>query len=133
MRGEQEVEDKIQTRILVAEDNPINRELIRELLEFRGYVVIEAVNGKEAFEKVLQHAPALVLADIQMPIMSGFDLVDEIRHHPTFARLPVIALTAYAMGGDREKAMQNGFTGYIAKPIDSSRFFAEIERCLNSR
>jgi two-component system cell cycle response regulator DivK len=62
--------------------------------------------------------------------MSGFDLIDEVRHNPSFSSLPVIALTAYAMGGDRERAVQNGFSGYITKPIDSATFFAEITRCL---
>jgi CheY-like chemotaxis protein len=118
------------TKILVAEDNPVNRELIRELLEFRGYEVIEAADGKQAWDLIVREAPALVLADIQMPNMSGFDLVDEIRHNATLSNLPVIALTAYAMGGDRDRAIQNGFNGYITKPIDSAVFFAEIQRCI---
>jgi two-component system cell cycle response regulator DivK len=123
-------EESTKKTILVAEDNPVNRELIRELLELRGYSVIEASDGKEAFEKIHQHSPDLVLADIQMPEMSGFDLVDKVRSDKTFADLPVIALTAYAMWGDREKTERSGFSGYVSKPFNSATFFAEISRCL---
>lgn len=105
-------------RILVAEDNPVNRELIREILSDYEYEVIEACNGQEALEKIKQAKPDLVLLDIQMPILDGYDVLRRIRDNPPSPAPRVIAVTAYAMQGDRDRAMAAGFDDYVTKPID---------------
>ena len=119
------------TTILIAEDNPVNRELIRELLELEGYKVLEVENGEDAFNRVIASPPDLVLADIQMPVLDGFGFVSRVRHHKQVHSLPVIALTAYAMEGDREKALARGFNGYVTKPVERKVLLAEIRRCLS--
>jgi len=116
--------------ILIAEDNPTNRELLRELLEIRGYGVAEACDGKEALAMVEQAPPDLLLLDIGMPLMDGFAVVRKLRENPRFTSLPVVAVTAYAMQGDREKIMNSGFDGYLSKPINSGLLVQELSRLL---
>ncbi len=113
-------------RVLVADDNPVSRELIREILEDNDCEVIEACDGREALEKVRERRPDLALLDIQMPVMDGNAVVRELRADPQLATLPVVALTAYAMQGDRERALALGFNSYITKPIDIQAFRAEV-------
>lgn len=117
--------------ILVADDNPISRELIRETLETRDFTVIEACDGKDALEKIQETNPDAVLMDIQMPAMDGFAVLRAVRSEPRFAALPVLALTAFAMQGDREKALAAGFDGYITKPIDIMLLREEVEQLLS--
>ncbi|PYX50728.1 MAG: response regulator, partial [Acidobacteria bacterium] len=93
------------SKILIAEDNPVNRELLRELLEIRGHTVAEACDGEEALRVIEQTQPDLVLLDIGMPLLDGFGVIRKIRENPRFASMPVVALTAYAMQGDREKIL----------------------------
>lgn len=116
------------TNVLIAEDNPVNRELLRELLESRGYVVHEACDGQEALEKLEQSRPDIVLLDINMPMMDGFATISKIREQPALATLPVLAVTAYAMRGDREKILSSGFNGYLSKPISPVELIAELDR-----
>lgn len=118
--------------VLIAEDNPINRELLRELLEVRGYAVTEACNGQEAVAMVEQGSPDIVLLDIGMPVLDGFGVVRKLRENPRFTSLPVVAVTAYAMQGDREKIMDSGFDGYLSKPVDSKSLIQELERLIVS-
>jgi CheY-like chemotaxis protein len=117
-------------RILLAEDNLPSRELVREILETLGYQVIEACDGGEALDKVRANEPDLVLMDIQMPVMDGFAVLSQLRKEYRFAKLPVIALTAYAMEGDREKILEAGFDGYTTKPINAATLSTEIKRRL---
>lgn len=117
-------------KILVAEDNPASRELLREILVAHGYEVAEVSNGQEALEKIADTRPDLVLLDIQMPILDGFSVVRRLRQDPRFARLRVVALTAYAMRGDRERALAAGFDAYITKPVTVAAIRAQIERFL---
>ncbi len=119
--------------ILVAEDNAVNRELLRELLEARGYAVEEACNGQEALHMIAQSRPDLLLLDLSMPVLDGFSTLRQIRDTPALASLPVLAVTAYAMRGDQEKALQAGFDGYLSKPINSSSLDAELERVWSKR
>lgn len=116
--------------ILIAEDNPTNRELLRELLEIRGYMVAEACNGQEALAMVAQAPPDILLLDIGMPLLDGFAVVRKLRENPRFASLPVVAVTAYAMQGDREKIMHSGFDGYLSKPVNSASLVEELGRLL---
>ncbi|HEY1660633.1 MAG TPA: response regulator [Candidatus Sulfotelmatobacter sp.] len=115
-------------RILIAEDSPVNRELLRELLEMRGHEVLEAVNGQEALDMIAQGRPDLLILDIGMPVLDGFGVIAKVRADPRLMSLPVLAATAYAMRGDRDKVLQAGFDGYVSKPIDSRALTQEIDR-----
>jgi two-component system, cell cycle response regulator DivK len=119
-------------RILVAEDNAVNRELLRELLETRGYNVVEACNGKEALEMMEQGLPDLLLLDISMPVLDGYATVRKIRENPKLSALPVLAVTAYAMQGDKEKILSAGFDGYLSKPVNSRSLAEELDRHLGA-
>lgn len=118
------------SKVLVAEDNLPNRELIREILETCGHEVIEAEDGQQALDRVKQTKPDLVLLDIQMPVLDGYAVLREIRQTPSVADLKIFALTAYAMQGDREKALRSGFDGYLTKPIDIPALMKELQRLL---
>jgi CheY-like chemotaxis protein len=118
------------TKILIAEDNATNRELFRELLEARGYAVDEACDGPEALRMLEQTQPDLLLLDIGMPVLDGFAVVRAIRESPRLAALPVLAVTAYAMQGDRERILSSGFDGYLSKPINAKLLVEELERLL---
>ncbi len=115
-------------KVLVAEDNPANRELIREILELQGYEVLEAKNGLEALEQIEEKLPDLVLMDIQMPLIDGLEAVTKLRSDERFGKLPVIALTAYAMNGDEEKALMAGFDGYLPKPMDVRQLLLYLQQ-----
>ena len=121
------------TRILVAEDNPANRELLRERLEARGYSVTEACNGQEALEMIAQSRPDLLLLDISMPVLDGFATVRKIRENPELSALPVLAVTAYTMQGDRDKVLNAGFDGYLSKPINAQELANALERLFRIR
>jgi CheY-like chemotaxis protein len=121
------------TKILIAEDNAINRELFRELLEARGYAVVEACDGPEALRMLEQSRPDILLLDIGMPVLDGFAVVRAIRKNPNLAALPVLAVTAYAMQGDRERVLNSGFDGYLSKPINAKSLTEELERLLSTR
>ena len=100
--------------ILVADDNTFSRELIRELLEPSGHVVLEAINGADALPLICWCAPDLVFLDLQMPVQDGFGVIRELRKEDRFRKLPVVAVTASAIIGDRERAIAAGFDSYIA-------------------
>ena len=117
--------------ILVADDDPVGRELIREILELQGYRVIEAGDGSVALSSIQAAQPDLVLLDIQMPVLDGFGVIQALRRERQFQSLPVFALTAFAMRGDKENALAAGFDGYIAKPINVSAFRELIRQALS--
>jgi len=117
-------------QVLVAEDNAVNRELLRELLEAEGYDVTEAGDGVEALRMVEQSRPDILLLDIGMPELDGFGVIRQLRANPRSASLRVLAVTAYAMQGDREKILAAGFDGYLSKPINPQFLMQEIERLL---
>lgn len=114
--------------VLIAEDNPVNRELLRELLEIRGYTVAEACDGEEAVRKMYETKPDILLLDLNMPVLDGFETVKRIRRDTRFSSLPILAVTAYAMRGDREKILTAGFDGYLSKPINPSELERELAR-----
>ena len=118
------------TKILVAEDNPSNRELFRELLESWGYEVVEAVDGEAALTVAREATPDAVLLDIQMPLLDGYEVLRRFRQDPKLAHLRVMALTAFAMRGDREKALAFGFNAYHSKPINGQVLKRDIEQLL---
>jgi CheY-like chemotaxis protein len=118
--------------ILIAEDNAVNRELLRELLEARGYTVDEACQGQEALQKISESMPDVLLLDISMPVMDGYTTLKNIRADAGMASLPVLAVTAFAMRGDKEKTEEAGFDGYLSKPIDASALDEALERVWNN-
>ena len=120
-------------KILIAEDSPVNRELLRELLEMQDYEVFEAGNGQEALDMLDQLRPDLLILDLGMPVLDGFGAIRKIRADPMFAGLPVLAATAYAMRGDREKTLEAGFDGYVSKPIEPAALKQEITRLLSTQ
>jgi len=117
--------------ILVADDNAFSRELMRELLESSGHVILEAINGRIALNVIRQRRPDLVFLDLQMPLQDGFSVIQELRSDSRFQKLPVIAVTASAMIGDRERAIAAGFDSYIAKPIDLCEVEAQVQALAN--
>lgn len=117
-------------RILIVEDSADNMKLFRTILGLKGHEVIGLAGGEGLPEAIEQESPELVLMDIQLPGKDGFTLLQEIRKSPS-SKVRVIALTAHAMTGDRERALEAGFDGYITKPIDIRRFPEQIQRALS--
>ncbi|WP_243359880.1 response regulator [Fundidesulfovibrio terrae] len=117
-------------KILVVEDNAPNRELLSFLLHRDGYAVLEAENGNEAVEIARYNKPDLILMDIQMPVMDGVTAMKTLKSSPETSAIRIIAVTSFAMKGDREKALASGFDGYVAKPIDTRAFPGQIRNFL---
>lgn len=113
-------------KVLLVEDNEINREVAQEILQEAGMIVTIAENGREAVNKVKSDLYEVVLMDIQMPVMDGYDATGEIRKDPAFAELPIIAMTANALLADQEKCLQAGMNDHVAKPIDTAQLFRKI-------
>lgn len=114
--------------VLHVEDNFDNRMLVRRLLESCGYQVLEAGNAEKAREVLKVNRPNLILMDINMPDEDGYALTNQIKHMPEQAGVPIVAITANVMKGDRERALSAGCDGYIEKPIDIDRFLEQVEQ-----
>jgi len=119
-------------KILIAEDNPASREFLLELLGAQGYDVKTAEDGESALKKAKQDPPDLLLLDIQMPGMDGYEVLRRLRADPQTAALRIVACTAYAMSGDEERALAAGFNGYITKPIRAAALRTQIERLFSA-
>jgi CheY-like chemotaxis protein len=113
-------------KILLVEDNEVNRRLVEFLLRSKGYQVREATTAQEALDILKTERPDLIVMDIQLPGMDGLEATKKIKEQPEMADVPVVAVTSYAMKGDREKALAAGCVGYITKPIDKLTFIQEI-------
>ena len=116
--------------ILYVEDNPDNRTLVRRILLSEDYRLFEATNALEALEVLKNTKPDLILMDINMPDMDGYTLTAKIKTTPGFERIPILALTANVMRGDKEKTLEAGCDGYIQKPLDIDQLVKEVERFL---
>ena len=114
-------------RVLVVEDNEMNMKLLRDVLVASGYRALEATRGAQAVELARQHVPDLVLMDVQLPDVDGVEVLRRIRTDVRTAFLPVVAVTAQAMDGDRERFLRAGFDGYLPKPIDLDRLLQMVE------
>jgi len=119
-------------KVLVVDDNDVSRELMCAFLQRVCGQLLEAANGREALNLIMETEPDLVLLDIEMPLMDGFAVLERVRSDPRFLRLPVFAVTANAMQGDREKALAAGFDGYITKPIDGAALRKQVAALLGS-
>jgi two-component system cell cycle response regulator DivK len=116
--------------ILSADDNAANRKIIRDLLGKNGYTVLEALNGEEAVAMAEREKPDLILMDIQLPKISGYDAARAIKAKPALAHIPIIAVTSYALSGDDRKAYEAGCDDYIAKPFHPRMMLEKVEKHL---
>lgn len=120
-------------KILIVEDNEINMKLIRTILRSRGYLLVEARDGEEALQSIVIERPDLILMDIQLPKIDGLEATRRIRAMEDLKDTQIIALTAHAMEGDKEKILDAGCDGYIAKPINTRTFISEIEGIMKKK
>jgi two-component system cell cycle response regulator len=120
-------------RILIIEDNPTNLQLMVYLLNAYGHTVLTAVDGEAGLQTVRQEAPDLIICDVQIPKIDGYGVARQLKSHPTLRAIPLIAVTALAMVGDRDRVLAAGFDGYIAKPITPQTFVPEVEAFLGRR
>ena len=116
--------------ILVIEDNTLNLKLVRDVLQHAGYTVVSAPTGEEGVMIAIAQPPDLVLMDLQLPGITGTEALRRLRSHPSSRFVPVVAVTAFAMREDRERAQEAGFDGYVEKPISTRALPAQVERFL---
>jgi two-component system cell cycle response regulator DivK len=117
--------------ILYIEDEPGNRMLVRRVLEAEGFVVSEAANGLSGLEIATQTEPDVILLDINLPEIDGYDLAKQFRETPNLSEVPILAITANVMHGDRERTLEAGCDGYIQKPIDVDQLPEQVRAALN--
>ena len=117
--------------VLVVEDNDINMKLLHDVLEVQGYNVLQAKDGMEGWRIAREHRPDLILMDIQLPSISGLEATKRLKADETLKSIPVIAITAFAMAGDKEKFLEGGCDAYIPKPISIPNFLQTVERFAN--
>jgi len=115
-------------RILIVEDNPLNMKLLRDVLEAHGYETITTGEGGAALTLACERQPDLILMDLQLPDISGFDAVRQLKDDASTRTIPVVAVTAFAMSGDERKALNSGCDAYVAKPISLHKFIEVVER-----
>jgi two-component system cell cycle response regulator len=119
-------------RILVIEDNPTNLELMTYLLKAFRHTTLSARDGEEGLEVVRRESPDLIICDVQLPRLDGYEVARQLKSHPALCTIPLVAVTAFAMVGDRDKVLAAGFDGYIAKPIAPETFVGQVEAFLRS-
>ncbi len=119
-------------RVLVVEDNEKNMKLFRDVLQATGFTVLEAATGEDALELAREHHHALVLMDVQLPGIDGAETLARLRDDERTATIPVLALTAQAMRGDRERFLESGFDGYLAKPVDIRELVAAVREAVQA-
>jgi len=119
------------SKILIVDDNRASRDLLRAILKPLRCELFEATQGQEALDMIQESRPDLILLDIDMPVLDGFSVLRRIRQEPSLAGLPVIAVTAYAMDGDREKSLSEGFTAYVTKPVQGATLREQVKELLN--
>ena len=117
-------------KILLVEDNEMNRDMLSRRLQKRGYEVVLAVDGSDGVARAQSEAPALILMDMSLPVLDGWEATGQIKAAPATRTIPIIALTAHAMAGDREKALAAGADDFDTKPIDLERLLGKIEALL---
>jgi two-component system cell cycle response regulator DivK len=114
-------------RILVVEDHEDNRRILRDLLSSRGYDLVEAEDGEQALAMAEDWRPALILMDVQVPVIDGYEVTRRLKAHPVLRAIPVIAVTSYALSGDESKARAAGCNAYVSKPYSTRKLLAKIQ------
>ncbi len=118
--------------VLIVEDNELNKKLFRDLLEANGFKTLHTADGMEVLDLARAHKPDLILMDIQLPEVSGLEITSWLKKDPELKKIPVVALTAFAMKGDEEKILAGGCEGYLSKPISVATFLATVRRFVNT-
>jgi two-component system cell cycle response regulator DivK len=131
MQG-QEIPGPTPKRILIVEDNELNMKLLHDVLEAFGYVPITTARGAAALALAREHRPDLILMDLQLPDVSGLDVVRQLKQDPDTGAIPIIAVTAFAMVGDERRALTGGCDGYVSKPIVIGDFLRVVETFIGS-
>jgi CheY-like chemotaxis protein len=117
-------------RILIVEDNATNLELVQYLLNSANYATLSAADGEEGLRVARQECPDLVICDLQMPVMNGYEVINEFKADIDLQKIPIVAVTASSMSGDSNRALAAGFDGYIPKPIEPETFVQQVEKFL---
>ncbi len=117
-------------KILIVEDIEDNRKLLRDLLGAEGYMLVEAQDGAEGVARAAEHKPDLILMDIQMPVMDGYEATRRIKTDPALKAIPIVAVTSYVLSGDADKARTAGCDGYIAKPYSARQMLAKVREII---
>jgi CheY-like chemotaxis protein len=123
----------MKSTVLIIEDNEQNMYMLSYLLEQNKYQVIQAYNGKEGLRLAHENHPEIILLDIQLPDMDGYEICNKLSHNGLPKSTVIIAVTSYAMGGDREKSIEAGADGYLEKPINPETFVAQMEQIINAK
>jgi two-component system cell cycle response regulator DivK len=118
------------TRILLVEDTEDNRQIVRDLLSSVGYQLLEAADGAEGVAMAVKHVPDLILMDIQLPVLDGYEASRQIKANPDLRHIPIIAVTSFALSGDEARTRDAGCDGYIAKPFSPRQLLAKIRELL---
>ena len=129
----EEITKSIPVKILVVDDNRDNRELVVKVLKGRGYEMVEAIDGEDALQKAQEERPSLILMDISLPKIDGYEVTRRLKMHEEYRDIPVVALTAHVMKGDKERAIEAGCVGYIPKPIDVHELPEQIKHYLDDQ
>ncbi len=119
-------------KVLIVEDNELNMKLFHDLLEAHGIDTVQTHEGKAAFDLAMEHKPDLIIMDIQLPEISGLEITKTLKEHDELKKIPVIAVTAFAMKGDEQKIRDGGCEDYISKPISVVRFIEVVQKHLDS-
>ncbi|HAX91360.1 MAG TPA: two-component system response regulator [Rhodospirillaceae bacterium] len=117
--------------VMIVEDNELNKKLFRDLLEANGFKTVHTADGMQVLDMARIHRPDLILMDIQLPEVSGLEITGWLKKDPELKKIPIIAITAFAMKGDEEKILAGGCEGYLSKPISVSSFLATVRRYTN--
>jgi two-component system cell cycle response regulator DivK len=120
-------------KILIVEDNEDSRELVVKVLKNKGFLTVEAADGEEAVDKAISEKPELILLDISIPKMDGYEVAKRLKSMEEFTEIPIVALTAHAMKGDRERVIAAGFEGYISKPINVRELPEQVRSYLKGK
>ena len=120
------------TKILLVEDNEMNRDMLSRRLARRGYEVVMAVDGEQGVNMAATETPDLILLDMSLPVLNGWDAAQKLKADPATQKIPIIALTAHAMGGDREKALEAGCDEYDTKPVELKRLLEKMNQFLQT-
>jgi len=123
----------VKEKILIVEDNPQNMRLLKMILRAKNYTLLKATDGEEALDTAMRECPDLIIMDIKLPKMNGLEVTRKLRETPAFSQTPIIAITAYAMKGDKERAIGSGCNAYLPKPINTRQLPETIAEMLSQR